>query len=80
MLKVSTKKHQNDVIEMVLLFLLLTLNIFYTFFCVSVVVFEQINVSWAVFDSSILQCWISNSPKVFWKLIVENVVKTIAGK
>ena len=41
-----TKKHQNDVNAVVLVFLLLTLNIFHTFFSVSIVDFEQANVSW----------------------------------
>ena len=40
-----TKKHQNDVNDVVLVFLLLTLNIFHTFFNVSTVDFEQANVS-----------------------------------
>ena len=35
-----------DNIDLVLLFLLLTLNIFHTFFSVSVVCFERVNVSW----------------------------------
>ena len=32
MFSVNKKKHQNDVIDVVLVFLLLTLNIFHTFF------------------------------------------------
>ena len=40
-------KHQNDATDVVLVFLLLTLNIFHTFFSVSYVDFEQVNfVSW----------------------------------
>ena len=40
-------KHQNDdVNEVVLVFLLLTVNIVYVFFSVSVVYFERENVSW----------------------------------
>ena len=38
-------KHQNDVSDFVLVFLLLTLNIFYTFFSDFIVDFEQVNVS-----------------------------------
>ena len=32
MFKVNNKKHQDDVIDVILVFLLLTLNIFHTFF------------------------------------------------
>ena len=32
MFKVSNKKYQDDVIDVILVFLLLTLNIFHTFF------------------------------------------------
>ena len=40
-------KHENNVIDVVLVFLLLILNIFYTSFSsVSIVNFEQVNVSW----------------------------------
>ena len=43
------KKHQNDFIGIVLVFFLLTLNIFHTFsYGVSNVAFEQVNVSWLV--------------------------------
>ena len=41
-----TIKHQNDVVGVVLVFLLLTLNILNTFFSVSIVKLEQVNVSW----------------------------------
>ena len=37
------------VIDVVLVCLSLTLNIFQTFFCVSIVDFEQVNVSWEVY-------------------------------
>ena len=48
MLKVN-KKHQNDFIGIVLVFCLLTLNIFHTFsYGVSIVDFEQVNLSWLV--------------------------------
>ena len=45
-----------------LVFLLLTLNIFHTFFCnVSFVAFEQVNVSWAVVFiknfGNMIDCW-----------------------
>ena len=43
-----TKKHQNDVNDVVLEFLLLTLNIFTPFSSVSIVDFEQGNVTWNV--------------------------------
>ena len=42
MLEVNNKNHQNEVVDVVLVFLLLTLNIFYT---LSTVDFEQVNVS-----------------------------------
>ena len=42
MFKVSNK----NVIDVILVFLLLTLNICHTFFSVSVIYFEQANVSW----------------------------------
>ena len=38
-------KTQNDV-DVALVFSLLTLNIFHTFFSVSIVHFEKVNVSW----------------------------------
>ena len=41
-----TIKTQSDVIDVVLVLLLLTLNLFQTFFSVSFVDFEQVNVSW----------------------------------
>ena len=48
MLKVNNK-HQNDFIGIVLVFCLLTLNIFHTFsYGVSIVDFEQVNLSWLV--------------------------------
>ena len=34
--------------DVVLVFLMLTLNIFHTFFSVSLVDFEQVNVSWLI--------------------------------
>ena len=40
------KKPQNDVIDFVLVFLLLTSNVFYTFSSFSIFDFEQVNVSW----------------------------------
>ena len=43
----TLEKDQHDVIDFVLVFLLLTLNIFHTFFSsVSIVDFEQVNISW----------------------------------
>ena len=44
--KRKTKKHQNNVINVVLVLLWLTLAIFHTFFSVSIVEFEQVNVNW----------------------------------
>ena len=40
------QKHQNDLIDIVLVFLLLTLNYFISFSSVSIVDFEEVNVSW----------------------------------
>ena len=37
-----------DVSDVVLVFLLLILNIFHTFFSVSIVDFEQVNVCWKI--------------------------------
>ena len=39
------KKHQNDVNDVVMVFLLLTLNIFDTFLSDSIIDFEQVNVA-----------------------------------
>ena len=45
--QISLQKHQNDVIDAFPLFLLLTLNIFLSFFCsISISYFEQVIVSW----------------------------------
>ena len=44
--KKNRVNHENDVNGVVLVFLLLTLNIFHTFFSVFVVDFEQVNVNW----------------------------------
>ena len=44
MLKIT--RHENDVNDIVLVFLLLTLNIFHSFFSASIVDFEQVNVCW----------------------------------
>ena len=41
-----TIKHRNDIIDVVLAFLLLTLNIIKLFSSVSIIEFEQITVSW----------------------------------
>ena len=43
-------KHQNDVNDVVLVFLLLTY--FTPFSCVSIVDFEQVNVSWVGFEAA----------------------------
>ena len=51
-----TIKHQNDVNDIVLVFLLLTLNIFHFFFSVSIVDFEQVNVSWlGLYQTSMME-------------------------
>ena len=47
MLKVNNKKKKN-VTEVVLVFLLLSLNKFYTLFSISIIHFEQVNVNWEV--------------------------------
>ena len=39
---------KNNVIDVVLIILLLTLNIFHTFSSVSIVNFEQVNVNWII--------------------------------
>ena len=49
MFKVNNKKHQNDVIGVVLVSLLLTLNIFHAFFLQCFIVdFEQVNACWEI--------------------------------
>ena len=50
MLKVNNKKHQKDVIGVVLLFLLLTLTYFTQFSSASNTDLEQVNVSWVSFS------------------------------
>ena len=45
-----TIKHQNDVNDVILVFLSIILGIFHTFFSVSIVDFEQVNVSWAMIN------------------------------
>ena len=45
-------KADNKNTNVVLVFLLLTLNIFHTFFSVSIVDFEQIIISWAFFNTT----------------------------
>ena len=47
MFKVNNKKKKN-VTEVVLVFLLLSLNKFYTLFSISIIHFEQVNVNWEV--------------------------------
>ena len=46
MLKLNNKKKQKHVNDLVLVFLLLTLNIFHTFSNVSIVGFEQVHLNW----------------------------------
>ena len=48
LLKDKNRRNQSDVIDVVLVSFLLTLNICHTFFSVSVVGFELVNVCWAV--------------------------------
>ena len=49
MLKVKTLRLQNNVIDFVVVSFLLTLNIFYKFFSVSIhLFFEQVNVFWDI--------------------------------
>ena len=45
------KKHQSDVNDLILVFLLLCLNLFHTFFSISIADFEQVNVSWVKMSS-----------------------------
>ena len=45
------KKHQSDVNDLILVFLLLCLNVFHTFFSISIADFEQVNVSWVKMSS-----------------------------
>ena len=40
------KRHQNDATRVVLVSLLLTLNIFHTLYCASIVNFEKVNAGW----------------------------------
>ena len=47
MFKVNNKKKKN-VTDVVLVFLLLSLNKFYTLFSISIIHFEQVNVNWEV--------------------------------
>ena len=54
-----TIKHQNNVIDVILMFLLLTMNIFHTFSSVSIVDFEQVNVSWDV--TCLNSCWFATT-------------------
>ena len=49
----STITTTNDVIDVVLAFLLLTLNIFQIFFSVSIADFEQVIVSWDIGNTNI---------------------------
>ena len=44
--RLTIKKHQNNVIDVVLLFLLLALTDFASFSSIYIVDFEQVNVSW----------------------------------
>ena len=50
MVKVNNKKAQNDIKDVVLVFLFLTLNIFRTISSVSIVDFEQVNGSWVLYE------------------------------
>ena len=43
--------NKNNDVDVVLMFLLLTLNIFHTFFNVVIVDFEQVNVSWVILQN-----------------------------
>ena len=50
MFKVNNKNYKNNVNDVLLVFLLLTLNVFHTFFSVSIVDFKQVNVNWVTKD------------------------------
>ena len=56
-----TKRHQNNVNNVVLASLLLTLNIFHTCSSVSIVNFEQVNAGWDIWDLRYLQCHCENT-------------------
>ena len=47
--KVNNKKHQNDVNDVILVFLL-TLNILHTFASVYIIYFEKVNVRWTMMN------------------------------
>ena len=47
---IYAQRTQYDITRVVLMFLLLTLNIFHTFFSVSTVYFEQVNVCWVLWE------------------------------
>ena len=66
MFKVNSKK-QNDVIDVVLLFLLLSLNRFHTFFSIFIADFERVSVCRESIQRHILQNW---------PTILEIIVKT----
>ena len=55
MFKVNKKKQQRNDFDVVLVFLLLTLNIFHNFSYVSTVHFEQVNVSWVISKNTLYQ-------------------------
>ena len=55
--------------DVVLVLLLLTLNIFYTFFSVSILDFEQVNVSWEV-------CFLHINPLSVTKLVKHTRIHT----
>ena len=43
-----TKKHNNNINDVALVFLLYTMNIFHTFSSASIVDLEQVNVNWVM--------------------------------
>ena len=55
------KNHQGDINDVVLMFLLLTLNVFTPFSSVSIVNFEHVNVSW-VQDHFVILFYVSFVP------------------
>ena len=70
-LKVNNKKKQNVVIDIILVFLLLTLPYFTPFSSVSVVDFEEVNISWAKTRKGCQITWICichKRPMIFKKV------------
>ena len=59
-------KYRNDVIYVVLVFLLLTVNIFHTFFHCFYYYFEQVKVSWGKLETLVFRYKKQTSIKVYF--------------